>query len=84
MSCAEPVRLPSSAVIAIPKGPIVLVAAPAVDWVAAAMAFITDQDHRQRAPRPVGRIKSPPSETLPLARLHLTGHPWSTSPPDAG
>ncbi|MFO0609800.1 MAG: DUF6531 domain-containing protein [Polyangiales bacterium] len=77
MSCAEPVRLPSSAVIAIPKGPIVLVGGPpAVDWVAAAMAFIKTKTIANELHGLVGRIKSPRLRNFcHWLVCTLTGHP---------
>ena len=77
MSCAEPVRLPSSAVIAIPKGPLVLVGGPpAVDWMAAAMAFIKTKTIANELHGLVGRIKNPRLRNIcHWVVCTLTGHP---------
>ncbi len=77
MSCAEPVRLPSSTVIAIPKGPLVLVGGPpAVDWLAAAMAFIKTKTIANELHGLVGRIKSPRLRGFcHWVVCTLTGHP---------
>ena len=77
MSCAEPVRLPSSAVIAIPKGPPVLVGGPpAIDWMAAAMAFIKTKTIANELHGLVGRIKNARLRNFAhWAVCTLTGHP---------
>jgi YD repeat-containing protein len=77
LSCSDPIRLPSSVVLAIPKGAPVLVGGPpAVDWMAAAMGLIKCKWVASRLHKLVSRIKNARLRNL----LHkgvcfLTGHP---------
>ncbi|KYF60264.1 hypothetical protein BE04_26020, partial [Sorangium cellulosum] len=77
MSCSEPVRLPSSAIVAIPKGAPVLVGGPpAIDWFAAVTAFIRTKSVANALHGLVGRIKSVRLRNLlHFAVCTLTGHP---------
>jgi len=77
LSCSDPIRLPTSAVVAIPKGAPVLVGGPpAVDWMAAAMGLIKCKWVASRLHKLVNRIKNARLRNL----LHkgvcfFTGHP---------
>jgi RHS repeat-associated protein len=77
LSCSDPIRLPSSLVLTIPKGAPVLVGGPpAVDWMAAAMALIKCKWIAERLHKLVNRIQNARLRNL----LHkgicfLTGHP---------
>ncbi|WP_437636838.1 DUF6531 domain-containing protein [Sorangium sp. So ce854] len=77
LSCSDPIRLPSSVVLTIPKGlPVLVGGPPAVDWAAAAFGLIKCKWVADRLHRLVNRIKSARLRNL----LHkgvcfLTGHP---------
>ncbi|MCK6587428.1 MAG: DUF6531 domain-containing protein [Polyangiaceae bacterium] len=77
LSCSDPIRLPTSVVLAIPKGlPVLVGGPPAVDWMAAAMAFIKCKWIAERLHRLVNKIKNARIRNI----LHkgvcfLTGHP---------
>ncbi len=77
MSCAEPVRLPSSVLLPIPKGPPVLVGGPpAVDFMAAAMAFIKTKTIANELHGLVSRVKNQRLRNfLHWGVCTLTGHP---------
>lgn len=77
LSCSDPIRLPSSFVLTIPKGmPVLVGGPPAVDWTAAAFGLIKCKWVASRLHRLVNRIKSARLRNL----LHkgvcfFTGHP---------
>jgi RHS repeat-associated protein len=77
LSCSDPIRLPTSVVLAIPKGlPVLVGGPPAVDWMAAAMGLIKCKWVAERLHKLVNRIKNARIRNL----LHkgvcfLTGHP---------
>src|SRR5262245_15544607 len=78
MSCSEPVRLPSTAVIAVPKGPPILIGGPmSLDIMAAIFAslrtrFISDSLHAGISRLPIGpRGRA----VLSWIACTLTGHP---------
>ncbi|WP_437782823.1 DUF6531 domain-containing protein [Sorangium sp. So ce1097] len=77
LSCSDPIRLPTSVVLTIPKGlPVLVGGPPAVDWMAAGFGLIKCKWIASRLHRLVSRIKSARLRNL----LHrgicfLTGHP---------
>ncbi|MEX1363430.1 MAG: DUF6531 domain-containing protein, partial [Nannocystaceae bacterium] len=77
LSCSEPVRLPSSVVLAVPKGAPILIGGPmSLDVMAAAMAslrtrFISDSLHSLISRLSPGRLRN----LLHRATCFLTGHP---------
>jgi RHS repeat-associated protein len=78
MSCSDPVRLPSSVLLAVPKGLPVLLGGPdAIDWMAAAKAFFLRNKwtagllHQLVSLLPPGRFQN----LLDKAVCMLTGHP---------
>ncbi len=77
MSCSEPVRLPSSFIVPIPKGAPVLVGGPpSLDLMAAAFAFLRSKWVSSQLHRLVSRIKNPRLRNfLHRAVDFLTGHP---------
>jgi RHS repeat-associated protein len=77
MSCSEPLRLPSSTVMAIPKGPPVLIGGPpAIDWVQAAGALLRSKWVANELHGLVSRIKNIRLQNLlTRAVCFLTGHP---------
>ena len=77
MSCSEPVRLPSSVVLAIPKGPLVLVGGPpAIDWQQALGALLRSKWVSNHLHGLVSRIKNVRVRNfLHRAVCFLTGHP---------
>lgn len=77
MSCSEPVRLPSSVLMAIPKGlPVLVGGPPALDIQAAAGAFIRTKWVSHQLNRLISRIKNQRLRNL-LSRAvcFFTGHP---------
>lgn len=77
MSCGEPLRLPSSVVIAIPKGPLVLVGGPpGVNLMDALMAMIKTKWVAGYLHSLISRIKSDRLRNiLNKVACFLTGHP---------
>ncbi|MES1206891.1 MAG: hypothetical protein ABUS79_13220, partial [Pseudomonadota bacterium] len=77
MSCSEPVRMPSSQVIAIPKGPPVIVGGPpAVDWQQAAGALLRSKWVANHLHGLVSKIKNARlRDLLAKAVCFVTGHP---------
>jgi RHS repeat-associated protein len=77
MSCSEPVRLPSSVVLAIPKGPPVLMGGPpAIDWQQAMGALLRSKWVSNHLHGLVSRIKNQRWRNfLHKAVCFLTGHP---------
>ncbi len=78
MSCSDPVRLPSSVLLAVPKGLPVIVGGPdAIDWIAAAKAFFLRNKwtagllHQLVSLLPAGRLQN----LLGKGVCFLTGHP---------
>jgi RHS repeat-associated protein len=78
MSCSDPVRLPSSALIAIPKGlPVLVGGPPAFDWATAAKAFFLRNKwtagllHQLVSLLPPGRLRN----LAHMLTCTLTGHP---------
>jgi RHS repeat-associated protein len=77
MSCSEPVRLPSTVVIAVPKGsPILIGGPPSLDIMAAVMAslrtrFVSDSLHSLISRMAPGRFRN----FLHRATCFFTGHP---------
>ncbi len=77
LSCSEPVRLPSSVVLAIPKGaPILIGGPPSLDLMAAVLAslrtrFISDSLHALVSRLAPGRIRNLLNRTV----CFFTGHP---------
>ncbi|RYZ68143.1 MAG: hypothetical protein EOP08_01215, partial [Proteobacteria bacterium] len=78
MSCSDPVRLPSSVLLAIPKGmPVLIGGPPALDWSAAASAFFLRNKwtagllHQLIDRLKPGRLRN----LLHWAACELTGHP---------
>ncbi len=77
LSCSEPVRLPSSVVLAIPKGaPILVGGPPALDLLAAVLAslrtrFVSDSLHALVSRLAPGRLRN----LLNRAVCFFTGHP---------
>jgi RHS repeat-associated protein len=77
MSCSEPVRLPSSVVLAIPKGPPVLMGGPpAIDWQQAIGALLRSKWVSNHLHGLVSRIKNQRWRNFfHKAVCFLTGHP---------
>jgi len=77
MSCSEPVRLPSSVVLAIPKGPLVLVGGPpAIDWQQAMGALLRSKWVSNHLHGLVSRIGNQRLRNFfHRAVCFLTGHP---------
>jgi len=77
MSCGEPLRLPSSAVIAIPKGPLVLVGGPpGVNLLDALLAMIKTKWVAGYLHSLISRVKNARLRNiLNKAACFLTGHP---------
>ncbi|WP_437715671.1 DUF6531 domain-containing protein [Sorangium sp. So ce448] len=77
LSCSDPIRLPTSAVLAIPKGlPVLVGGPPAVDWMAAAFGLIKCKWLASRLHRLVSRIKNARLRNLlHHAVCFFTGHP---------
>lgn len=78
MSCSDPVRLPSSVLLAVPKGlPVLVGGPPAIDWMAAAKAFFLRNKwtagllHQLVSLLPPGRLQN----LLGKGVCFLTGHP---------
>ncbi|WP_394829152.1 DUF6531 domain-containing protein [Pendulispora albinea] len=78
MSCSDPVRLPSSVLLAIPKGmPVLVGGPPAFDWTTTAKAFFLRNKwtagllHSLVSRLPPGRLRN----LLGKAACFLTGHP---------
>ncbi len=78
MSCSDPVRLPSSALLAIPKGlPVLIGGPPAFDWSSAAKAFFLRNKwtagllHQLVSLLPPGRLRN----LMHMGACFLTGHP---------
>ncbi|WP_437735759.1 DUF6531 domain-containing protein [Sorangium sp. So ce1335] len=77
LSCSDPIRLPTSVVLTIPKGlPVLVGGPPAVDWMAAGFGLIKCKWIASRLHRLVNRIKNARLRNL----LHkgvcfFTGHP---------
>lgn len=77
MGCSDPVRLPTSVLLALPKGRPVLIGGPeAIDWGAAATGILQSTGVANVLHKLIDRIKSPRLRGL----LHwtactLTGHP---------
>lgn len=77
MSCSEPLRMPSSTVMAIPKGmPVMIGGPPAIDWVQAAGALLRSKWVANHLHGLVSRIKNVRLQNLLThAVCFLTGHP---------
>jgi len=78
MSCSDPVRMPSSVLLAIPKGlPVLIGGPPTFDWSTAAKAFFLRNKwtagllHQLVSLLPPGRFRN----LLSWAACELTGHP---------
>lgn len=73
MSCGEPIRLPSSTILAIPLGPPVLIGGPpALDFMAALMSMIKTSWVSDRLH---ALLKAPPGSWRSKIICFLTGHP---------
>ncbi len=77
MSCSEPVRLPSSVVLAIPKGrPVLMGGPPAIDWQQAVGALLRSKWVAGKLHSVVSRVKNQRLRNfLHSSVCFLTGHP---------
>ena len=77
LSCSEPVRLPSSVVLAIPKGaPVIVGGPPAIDWMSGALGFFRTKSVANQLHGLVSRLKSQRLRNfLHKGACLLTGHP---------